>query len=133
MNYLEVKVVMKKILIIDDSESTRSSLTFYLTLKKYTVVTAVNGSEGYKTLCDSGDAIGLVITDMNMPVMNGEELVKKIRATPAYQKLSVITLTTDEKMGNESLELGASAFILKSSTTAEEIIRYITTYTKWEQ
>jgi two-component system, chemotaxis family, chemotaxis protein CheY len=127
-----MKVVMKKILIIDDSESTRSSLTFYLSLKKYTVVTAANGSDGYKMLTDPGNEIGLVITDMNMPVMNGEEFVRKLRADPQFQKLPVIMLTTDEVKGNESLDFGTSAFILKSSTTAEEIIRYITTYTKWE-
>jgi two-component system chemotaxis response regulator CheY len=123
---------VKKILIVDDSESTRTSLTFYLKLKKFPVLTAKNGQEGLRMLQESGSEIGLIITDMNMPVMDGKDMVKKIREIPDYRALPVILLTTDEKLGDASPAFGVTAFILKSASTAEEIIHFIKTYLKWE-
>ena len=119
---------MGKILLVDDSETTRSSLKFSLGMKKYQTIGAANVSEAISYLSDKNEEISLIITDMNMPGRSGLDLIKYIKETLKLTTLPIIVLTTAEDKGKEALSKGASAFIMKSSKASEEILRFITRY-----
>ncbi|MBN1699587.1 MAG: response regulator [Spirochaetales bacterium] len=116
-----------KILIVDDSEATRASLKFSLSMKKFNVTGAADVDEAINIL-NRDRGIKLVITDMNMPGMSGLDLLSFIRGKPEMKTLPVIVLTTAEDKGREALARGASAFIMKSSKASEEIYSFITRY-----
>jgi two-component system, chemotaxis family, chemotaxis protein CheY len=119
---------MGKILIVDDSEATRSSLKFSLGMRKFKTLGASNVSAAMNYLGDDSEDIKLVITDMNMPGMSGLDLIKHIREVLKLKTLPIIVLTTAEDKGKEALTRGATAFIMKSSKASEEILRFVTKY-----
>ena len=103
----------KTILTIDDSASIRQMVALTLTAAGHTVVEAINGSDGYsKAVAQPIDA---VLTDLNMPVMNGIEFIRKYRQHPASKGVPVILLTTesDEELKREAKEAGATGWIVK--------------------
>jgi two-component system, chemotaxis family, chemotaxis protein CheY len=95
----------KTILTVDDS------LT--LTSAGYKVVEAVDGADGFKKATTS--PVNAVITDLNMPIMNGLEFIKKFRAHPASKGVPIILLTTesDEELKRQAKEAGAIGWIVK--------------------
>jgi two-component system, chemotaxis family, chemotaxis protein CheY len=103
----------KKILIVDDSSSVRTVARMALREKGYDVVEAGNGQEALKVL--QGDRCHLVISDVNMPVMDGITLLKEIKANPNYKFTPVIMLTTEagEDKKQEGRAAGAKAWITK--------------------
>jgi len=120
---------MKKILIVDDSNPSRLSLSFSLSQRGYEVITADNGNVGFAKTIEHPD-LALIITDINMPQMNGFEMIHRIRREPEFQKIPIIALSSDDENGNEAINLGATAFIIKSSKTSEEIKRFLELYLK---
>lgn len=112
----------KSILIVDDSDAARQSMQFRLKTKGYEVDSASNGQEGLDKL-KSGKKVDLIITDMNMPVMNGVEMVREIRGMSEFKYTPIIVLSTDEDKGQQALKLGASGFIVKSSSSSEEVLK----------
>jgi two-component system chemotaxis response regulator CheY len=105
----------KKVLIADDSTSMRQMIEFTLSDAGYDVVQAVDGEDAYTKL--SAD-IKLVVTDLNMPKMNGIELIKKIRGGTLNKFLPIIMLTTESEPGKQSegKTAGATAWIIKPFT-----------------
>jgi two-component system chemotaxis response regulator CheY len=103
----------KKILIVDDSSSVRTVARMALREKGYEVVEAGNGQEALKVL--QTDRCHLVISDVNMPVMDGISLLKEIKANPNYKFTPVIMLTTEagEDKKQEGRAAGAKAWITK--------------------
>ncbi len=103
----------KKILIVDDSSSVRTVARLALREKGYDVVEAGNGQEALTVL--EGDRCHLVISDVNMPVMDGISLLKQIKAHPNYKFTPVIMLTTEsgEDKKQEGRAAGAKAWIIK--------------------
>jgi two-component system, chemotaxis family, chemotaxis protein CheY len=103
----------KKILIVDDSSSVRTVARMALREKGYEVVEAGNGQEALKVL--QSDRCHLVISDVNMPVMDGITLLKEIKANPNYKFTPVIMLTTEagEDKKQEGRAAGAKAWITK--------------------
>ncbi len=103
----------KKILIVDDSSSVRTVARLALREKGYDVVEAANGQEALTLL--QGDRCHLVISDVNMPVMDGIRLLKEIKAHPNYKFTPVIMLTTEsgEDKKQEGRAAGAKAWIIK--------------------
>ena len=102
-----------KILAVDDSVSIRKSITFILGQEGYDVTEAVDGVDGLHKA--EADKFGLVITDINMPNMDGIEFTKKLRQNPKYRFTPIIVLTTenqDSKM-QEGKEAGATGWIVK--------------------
>lgn len=83
----------KNIIIVDDFENTRKVIEFSLKNIEHNGLMAENGAEALK-LFDGRD-IDLLITDLNMPEMNGIELVKKVREIPKYAFIPIIMLTTE--------------------------------------
>jgi two-component system chemotaxis response regulator CheY len=84
---------MSKILIVEDSASMRQLASFTLKSAGYEITEASDGQEGLqKAKADKFDAI---LTDMNMPIKNGLEMTKELRATPNYKATPIIMLTTE--------------------------------------
>ena len=106
---------MKKILIVDDETNFLLSLADMLKVSNnnFSVETAGNGIEASKII-DSG-GIDLVVTDLNMPVMNGLELLKALRELPVTKRTPVLMLTTETKdeLKQQGKALGLTGWIVK--------------------
>ncbi|MES2678678.1 MAG: response regulator [Bacteroidota bacterium] len=104
----------KDILIIDDSESIREVIASGLEMSGYNVIKGINGEDGLKCLREN-KSIELVITDLNMPVMDGITFLKEVRKDDTYRYLPVIILTTEsqETKKQEAKNAGATGWIIK--------------------
>lgn len=110
---------MKKILVVDDSSVVRMSLEMLLKENSFDVITAVDGVDG---LTKAGSATyDLVITDINMPNMNGLDMMKKMREIPELKFVPILVLTTesDSDMLAKGKEYGASGWIVKPFTNED--------------
>jgi two-component system chemotaxis response regulator CheY len=103
----------KTILIIDDSPSIRQMVAFILKTEGYTVIEAADGVEGLAKANEH--AIDLVLTDQNMPNMDGITLVKKLRGLQKYDTTPILILTTEhiDEMKTQGKEAGASGWLVK--------------------
>jgi two-component system, chemotaxis family, chemotaxis protein CheY len=103
----------KKILIVDDSSSVRTVARMALREKGYEVLEAANGQEALAKL--DSERCNLVISDVNMPVMDGITLLKEIKRHPNYKFTPVIMLTTEagEDKKQAGRAAGAKAWITK--------------------
>lgn len=105
---------MYKILVVDDSAATRSALTSAIErLDASTVVASPNAYEALKLL--PRERFDLIITDINMPDINGLELINYIRANPLYKTTPVFVVSTEgaERDRRKGLELGANEYVVK--------------------
>ncbi len=106
----------KQILVVDDSATMRQMLRFTLSGANFDVVEAGDGQEAVAKLTNGGGAKPhLIITDLNMPVMDGMALIKEIRGMEAYKFTPILMLTTeasDEKK-KEGRAAGATGWIVK--------------------
>jgi two-component system, chemotaxis family, chemotaxis protein CheY len=84
---------MKTILTVDDSASIRQMLAYVLSNSGYRVIEAADGEEGLALA--HANAVDLVLTDHNMPKMDGVTLTRALRAIPAYRKVPIMILTTE--------------------------------------
>lgn len=103
----------KKILAVDDSVSIRKSISFILGQEGYEVVEAEDGVDALKKA--GSEKFGLIISDINMPNMDGIELIKQLRNDANYKFTPIIVLTTenqDSKM-QEGKAAGATGWIVK--------------------
>jgi two-component system chemotaxis response regulator CheY len=103
----------KKILVVDDSSSVRTVARMALREHGYDVIEASNGKEALEML--NGDRVHLVISDVNMPTMDGITFLKEIKRHPSYKFTPVIMLTTEagEDKKQEGRAAGAKAWIIK--------------------
>lgn len=105
---------MAKILIVDDSNMLRDMVKYALNEGGYPdVVEAVDGSDG---LMKAKSAVfDLIVTDINMPNMNGFELITELRKLPTYVKTPILTLTTEknDEMKAKGKAVGATGWIVK--------------------
>ncbi len=103
----------KTILAIDDSSSVRQMVALTLTGAGYEVVQAADGAEGYAKAI--GSRIDAVLTDLNMPVMNGLDFIRKYRAHPSSAGVPIVFLTTesDDDLKRQAKEAGATGWIVK--------------------
>ena len=95
----------KTILIVDDTKSILAVMKTVLTVAGYNIVTASDGTEGMDVL-KSGQHVDLVITDLNMPKMDGIEFIWEIRKLSDYAFTPICMLTTENEQ--ERLEEGES-------------------------
>jgi CheY-like chemotaxis protein len=110
---------MSRILVIEDERSVRENLVELLTLEGYDTVSAENGQSGF--FLATTEEFDLVICDILMPLLDGFEVVKRIRKHPRGQTLPVIFLTakTQRESMREGMDLGADDFISKPFTRKE--------------
>jgi two-component system chemotaxis response regulator CheY len=103
----------KTILAVDDSSSLRQMVAFSLKAAGYQVVEAVDGQDGLDKARQQ--TVDLVLTDQNMPKMDGLSLIKALRALPAYQKVPILMLTTEssDEMKSKGRAAGANGWLVK--------------------
>ena len=104
------------ILVVDDSETVRKLLTLTLRMKGYQIVTAGDGAEALERL--SVSSVDLVITDLNMPEMDGYELVSTIRREGPNRDVPVIMLSTEgeEEDRQRGLDAGVDLYLPKPAS-----------------
>ena len=103
----------KTILIIDDSPSIRQMVAFTLKTQGYTVIEAADGVEGLAKAKEHD--IDLVLSDQNMPNMDGITFVKALRSLPKFAVTPILMLTTvhNEEMKAQGKEAGATGWLVK--------------------
>ena len=104
----------KKIVVIDDSRTVRREVSSVLVGAGYEVVEASDGVEGAEKINANTDA-AMVICDVNMPRMNGIEMLSFLKKEPKHAPLAVIMLTTEGQPGliAEAKQAGAKGWIVK--------------------
>ncbi len=103
----------KVIMTVDDSASVRQMVAFTLRQNGYDVVEAVDGQDALNKL--GGTKVDMLITDLNMPNLDGIGLIKGARALPACKFIPMIMLTTESQDGKkqEGKAAGATGWIVK--------------------
>jgi two-component system chemotaxis response regulator CheY len=104
----------KTILVVDDSVTMVMSLRSTLTLNGFQVESAGNGREALDKLA-AGLKPDLIVTDVNMPVMGGMELIRKTRTMPGLKFIPILTLTTESELAKrtEGKLAGATGWLVK--------------------
>ena len=98
----------KKILIVDDTKSVRAVIGTTLKMAGYETLAAEDGVEALRILQDKENAdIDLIITDVNMPNMDGVTLIKKIKSDKNLLNKPICVLTTESEQGKHNEELGS--------------------------
>lgn len=102
------------VLVIDDSHTVRSIIGKILRDEGLEVVEAANGREGLEQLDRTPD-VELVLVDWNMPVMNGLDFIKAVRAQRAYDRVRIVMVTTETEQEQvlRALEAGANEYVMK--------------------
>ena len=103
----------KKILIVDDSPIVLRLHSYILEEAGFDCITAENGFAAMEILLR--EPVDMVITDINMPRMNGYELTRRIRSTEGYDTVPVIIVSTEEEAKDKmkGMEAGANVYIVK--------------------
>ena len=104
---------MKTILAVDDSVSMRQMVSFTLKTAGFDVTEANNGEEALKVA--QGREFDLVISDVNMPIMDGIELIRNLRELPNYKFVPMLMLTTESTTDKkqQGRAAGATGWIVK--------------------
>ena len=110
-----------RVLIVDDSELTRDMLVGVAQRGNFTVDEAVNGREGLARL--RANRPDLILTDIDMPVMNGFELIEAVRRDPALEEIPIIVLTTrgSDEDKRRAMVAGANAYIVKTDFSQQTL------------
>ncbi len=103
----------KTILTIDDSRTMRDMLRLALGGAGFTVVQAVDGQDGLKVLPQQ--PVDVIITDINMPKLDGYGVIRAVRADPTYDETPILVLSTEAEQGSKDIanEAGANGWIVK--------------------
>jgi len=116
-----------KILIVDDDPTTRKLIGLFLKAKGYAVAYAENGLDGIEKI--GMENPNLIITDLNMPYMDGIEFVKSVRADPARNEIPILMITTeaDPEERERAMSVGVNGYLVKPVTaeTVTQNIRHI--------
>jgi len=115
---------MKRVLTVDDSSSIRQMVCFTLRKAGYEVVEAVDGKDGLGKV--GGEKFDLIVTDLNMPNMDGIQLITAVRKLPAYTFVPILMLTTESQPEKKDAgrKAGATGWIVKPFN-AEQLISVI--------
>ncbi len=115
----------KSILVVEDSITARTLLKNILMSAGYAVVTAIDGIDGFTSLMSN--AFDLVVSDVQMPRMNGLELTEKIRSKKEFAEIPIILVTGLESADDrkKGVDAGANAYIVKSSFDQGDLLAAI--------
>jgi two-component system, chemotaxis family, chemotaxis protein CheY len=115
---------MAAILTVDDSASIRQAVKIALGSEGHSVVEAVNGADGFAKA--GGAAFDLVITDLNMPVMDGMTMIQELRKVSAYAGVPILFLTTESDAGvkQQAKAAGATGWVTKPFA-ADQLARIV--------
>ncbi|MCB1900144.1 response regulator [Cognatazoarcus halotolerans] len=103
----------KTVLTVDDSASIRQMVSFTLKSAGYEVVSANDGMDGLEKA--KARQVNLVLTDQNMPRMDGLSLIKTLRGLPQYKAVPILMLTTEssDAMKSQGRAAGATGWLVK--------------------
>lgn len=104
----------KKIIVVDDSRTVRQQVSKLLINEGFNIVEAIDGNDGIMKVNENQDTC-LVITDLNMPNLNGLDMTEKIRKIPEMKYVPILLLTT-ESSGDKvdrAKKVGASGWLVK--------------------
>ena len=106
-------VMSKRILTIDDSKTMRDMLMLTLAEAGFDVLQAVDGQDGLDVLVN--ERVDVVITDINMPRMDGYEVIRQLRKNPSHKTTPILVLTTESEADKRNLarEAGATGWMVK--------------------
>ncbi len=105
-------------LVLDDSRAMRMILRRILVECGFEVVEAGDGQQALEVAASAREVPALALVDWNMPVMNGLEFVKAVRAEPAYKQMTLMMVTTESEHGQivRALAAGAHEYVIKPFT-----------------
>ena len=105
----------KTILAVDDSTSIRQMVAFTLKSAGYTVIEAADGQEGLDKANAYAKDLTLILTDQNMPRMDGLALIKALRGNPQFATTPILMLTTEssDAMKSQGKAAGATGWLVK--------------------
>ena len=104
----------KTVLVVDDSSTVRQQVSLALKQAGFNILEAADGREALATI-ESNRGIAMVVCDVNMPVLNGLEMVEKVKSRPENRALPILMLTTEGQpsMIKRAREAGAVGWIVK--------------------
>lgn len=105
-----------RVMIVDDSPSMRAFVRRVIDLSGFQVDTCLNAGNGLQGLALlKQQAVDIILTDINMPEMNGEEFLRELEAHEQYRTIPVVVISTDatENRMHRMLQLGAKGYIAK--------------------
>jgi two-component system, chemotaxis family, sensor kinase CheA len=113
------------ILVVDDSITTRTLEQNVLENKGYKVTVAVNGKEAWDLI--QSKKFSMLITDVNMPIMDGFELTERVKQSEKYNSLPVIIVTSlgSDNEKRRGIEVGANAYIVKSEFESSVLLQTV--------
>jgi two-component system chemotaxis response regulator CheY len=110
-------MINKKILIVDDSATLRASINNTLKEAGFETINAINGADGLEKLSEArkqGEEIGMIISDIHMPIMDGITFIKEVKKTPfKFTPILVLTTESQEEMKLRCKQAGASGWLVK--------------------
>jgi two-component system chemotaxis response regulator CheY len=104
----------KTVLVVDDSSTVRQQVSLALSQAGFSIVEAADGREGLAAIA-SNRSIAMVVCDVNMPVLNGLEMVEQVKSKPENRALPILMLTTEGQpsMIKRARDAGAVGWIVK--------------------
>ncbi|GAB6125264.1 MAG TPA: response regulator [Humidesulfovibrio sp.] len=115
----------KHILIVDDSKTVRNLVAFIMKKEGFKVTTAEDGLDGLEKLY-AAEQVDLIVSDVNMPRMDGFTFIKNVREQEAYRDIPIIVLSTEgqDKDIETGLTLGANLYMVKPAQP-EKMVRNV--------
>ncbi|BDV02087.1 response regulator [Thermodesulfomicrobium sp. WS] len=116
----------KHILIVDDSKTVRNLVAFILKKEGFKVTAAEDGIDGLEKLYSAKQPVDLLISDINMPRMDGFTFIRTVREQESYRDLPIIVLSTEgqEQDIQAGLRLGANMYMVKPAQP-EKLMRNV--------
>ena len=121
---------MSTVMIVDDAELARATLGRLLQREGYQTVLASNGREALNRL-DTQREPDLIVLDLNMPDLDGLELLEILHAHPKWQSIPVIMLTavSDTHTVHRAQQLGAKEYLVKAAFSVRDMLHHVKMYT----
>lgn len=118
----DIEQTSVKILVVDDSITTRTLEVNILKTRGFDVSSAVNGKEAWDMV--QNGSFDLIVTDIEMPIMNGFELTEKIKTSEKYKDIPIIIVSSraEENHKQRGIEVGANAYIVKSQFETQALL-----------
>jgi len=118
------------ILVVDDSPTVVKFVTYSLRNTGFNVVGARDGMDALEKLSAVESEVDLIITDLNMPNLDGYQLIKTLRESEQHSQTPIIILSSEEEEGDRrtGLEAGADSYLMKPfkpNLLLEEVARYL--------
>ncbi len=118
------------ILVVDDSPTVVKFVSFSLKSGGYTVITACDGMDALEKMSNSTEDVDLIITDLNMPNLDGYGLIEAVRQNHQHKGTPIIILTSEEadEDKEKGIDVGASSYLVKpfkSSLLLSEVTKHL--------